>query len=206
MIITQKANFILKCITNKSSCMKRIIIILGFFICISGYSQQQESYSLFFSIGYKYTPLEYLGGPSFGLSLYNLDRRISINLRNDIIFSIGKNYNFSGMSDLEFYGITDYHTYNYLDIDYGFKNEKVIVSCGLGWIYTGRNENIKLNSDYGYLTSTVSVQYKYKWLIAELRGDIPLIKYEKHLNQINHGLLFPVSIAFIYKFSPKVCY
>ena len=175
---------------------KWILIIFVLYFFDSKISAQEEGQKSFFylNIGTKYTPIEYLGGPSIGLYFQERSDKFSIGLRKDLIMSVGK----SDQSN-NFYQLTKYYTYNYLDIFYKFK-EKMKFGAGFGWIYDGKRENIKLNKVYGYASASIVIQYKIAWLFTEIRGDLPL---EKSRPEIDQGHLFPVSIALIYSFIPS---
>ncbi len=173
---------------------KRIIMIIVV-LFLSNILTAQNKYKIFLDFGIKYTPLEYLGGPAIGFSVDNPDKMFSFNYRKDAIFSIGKH---SFENDLNF-KLTDYYTYDYLDVSYKTKI-KLKIFAGVGWIYNGKNENIKLNNEHGYYSATIGVNYPIDWLILEVRGDIPLNNYDR---TVNSGFLFPVSFAMCYHFRPK---
>src|SRR3972149_1143754 len=176
---------------------KYVLIILSIiFSTLTGITQKSTvNYDIYLDFGLKYTPIEYLGGPILGISLDNPQNKIAFNLRNDIIFAVGVLKN----DPVSPYQITDYHTYNYLDIDYKF-SPKIRLSAGMGWIYEGKKENYKLNEESGYPSITLAFKYKVSWLTMEIRGDIPFEKYNKVIDQ---GHLFPISFGFTYKFLPK---
>ena len=178
------------------NCMKnQILIILILFFSIEIYGQ--DKIKIYSNLGVKYTPLEYLGGPLVGLSVGKPNGKLMWNFRKDIIFSIEKlNY---GVNNNLIFNLTNYHTYNYLDVDYKFSS-KASVFIGGAWIYEGKTHNTVLNSQSGYYAATLGLKYKIDWLTFELRGDIPL---EKYVSYIDQGHLFPVSFALYYKFRPK---
>ena len=164
------------------------------FLSLKSFAQVSETQCGFFiDAGIKYTPVEYLGGPSLGLYYQGRSQKFSAGVRKDFILSVGK----TNSTDNS-YKLTKYYTYNYLDFFYAVKGD-FRLGAGLGWIYDGKTENIKFNSDYGYASGTVAARYKFSWLSAELRADIPL---EKRRPEIDQGHLFPVSLAFLYSFSP----
>jgi hypothetical protein len=175
--------------------MKKITGILVLLLLVLNNIQAQSNYKIFADFGVKYTPLEYLGGPVAGISLENPDKKLSFNYRKDIIFSIGK-YSYENYSG---YKLTDYNTYDYLDFAYKLKT-KLKIFAGVGWIYNGKNENIKLNRQHGYSSASLGLNYPTDWLTLEVRGDIPLINYNK---AVDSDFLFPVSFALYYHFSPK---
>jgi len=172
-----------------------LIGILTWILCSSNIKAQVNEHksNFYIDIGAKYTPIEYLGGPSIGLHYQDCSQKFSFGLRKDFILSIGK-------FDMENspYQLTRFNTYNYIDIFYSVKSD-IKMGTGLGWIYEGGGENLKLNKEYGYPSASVIFQYKVSWFYAEIRGDIPL---EKRRSEIDQGHLFPVSVALIYSFIP----
>ncbi len=174
--------------------MKSVVFFLAVLstanTCIN--AQNNEKFTLSLQAGVKYTPFEYLGGPLIGLYFHDKTDRFSLGLRKDFILAVGKT-DITSRS----YAVMRYHTYDYFDFGINFK-KKLRAGAGLGWIYDGNGENIKL-FDNGYLCSSVFIQYKITKIYAEIRGDIPLEKYRPEIDQ---GHLFPVSLALVYSFTP----
>lgn len=185
--------------------MKKIIIVFLFFYSTVVFSQT-NNYNLYLDVGYKTIILDKGCGPVFGLSFYSPDKKISLSLRNDIIFDIGKaTYaDTNGINKSEKLEILDYRTQSYFEGEYKFriKNTLLFTCLGVGWRYLGDSENFRLNRETGYFTLTPSVKYNIDWFTLELRGDIPLKdKYFKKYNGTER--LFPVSFTLIYRFKPK---
>jgi hypothetical protein len=155
---------------------------------------QKEAYKLYIDLGIKYTPVEYLGGPVFGISLDNQNKKIGFNLRSDYIFSVGQKE-----QPVSEYIINSFNTYTYFDISYKF-SDIFFVSLGAGWIYGGIGDNIMFNKDSGYPSGTISFKYTFDWITVELRGDIPLEDWDPIFDR---GHLFPLSVACYYHFKPK---
>lgn len=178
--------------------MKKGILFLAI-IFINFVIYGQEKSNLYVNFGMKYTPLEYMGGPLIGISAGKPNGKFMWNFRKDIILKISK-LNLNNTSNLN-YNLTDYNTYNYLDVDYKI-TEKFYATAGFSWISRQITYNSLSNSPQPvYFAATVAVKYKIDWLTLELRGDIPL---EKNIsNLIDQGHIFPVSLALYYRFRPK---
>lgn len=190
--------------------MKKTILYILFTIWpFLSYSQSENKYKVFVDFGYKTTLIDFqINGPVFGLSIYSPNRKLSLNLRNDILFEIGKRSYVPDTTGLviksEKYEIIDYRTQNYIECDYKFDlgKHKLFTGLGIGWRYLGDDKNYRFNRDYGYLTFSTSVKYNIDWFILELRWDIPLRDdyYRKYNGTYR---LFPVTFALYYRFRPK---
>jgi len=174
------------------------------FIILSSYSQSKNNYQLFFDLGYKTTFFDFnINGPVLGLSMYSSSKKISLNLRNDLLFKIGKPLLIDN-SRSENLQIIDFRTQNYIDFDYRFdiKKYKIFIGAGIGWRYLGDKENYRFNRETGYLTFSPSVKYSFDWFVTELRGDVPLKdKYYKKYNGTER--FFPITFSLFYRIKPK---
>ena len=181
-----------------------MLLIFCSSIIFYSYSQSKVNYKLFFDLGYKTTFFDFnINGPVFGLSLYSPSKKISFNLRNDLLFKIGKPLLINN-SRSEKLQIMDFRTQNYIDLDYRFdiKKHKMFIGAGIGWRYLGDKENIRFNRETGYLTFSPSLKYNIDWFILELRGDIPIKdNYYKKYNGTER--LFPIVFALYYRMKPK---
>lgn len=188
--------------------MNRIILLL--FLLFAGYAlyaQENENkpkYDLSVGIGAKYVVFDYLGGGLLELSLRNPNKRLSFNLRQDIVLSLGLFPDYFPQDTLVLdytrkYGITNLNTQNYLELEYLLNRKKsyqLSAHAGYGWLYLGEGENIRLNRDYGYPLITTAISYARSWYNIELRGDIPIV------SGIG-GRTSPISLALKYRFRPK---
>lgn len=113
------------------------------------------------------------------LSLRNPDKRLSFNLRQDIVLSLGLFPDYFPQDTFVLaytykYGITHLNTQNYLEIECLLNRKKgyqLSAHAGYGWLYLGEGENIRLNRGYGYSVITTAISYARSWYNLELRGD-----------------------------------
>lgn len=135
--------------------------------------------------GFKYTPLEYLGGPLVGFSC-EINEQYRLNLRKDFILGFGEN------TANNSYKISEYHTYNYLEVARSFSDNKYSISLGGAWIYNGSGERSFLSTSTGYYAGSVGFTLNFENLRTEIRADIPIGENQKIEDQ---GYLFPISFA-----------
>lgn len=168
--------------------MKRILILSIIYACSLHLFSQENRVSSNFSIitGLKYTPIDYVGGGILGVSYKH--NKFTFSLRNDISMVVEK------VDTLYYFGISKYRVYNYLDIHYNL-NDKFCVSIGYGWI-SNSNQIHRFSSEYGYHVISTGINY---WIsnktILELKGDLPLSKWNSLIDQ---NLAFPVSFGIKY--------
>lgn len=188
--------------------MKRIAFLFLLLIISYFNSKAQEiidknKYNLYIEVGFDYKFSDYLPGLEVGALIYSPEKKISIASRNIFMFKIGQ-IAIDSVNYSQDYHVTDYYTLNYLDLNYIFRqNTKhpLFAGIGFGWIYTGGEQNVKLNKDYGYAVLSLSCSYKVTWFYIDIRGDIPLkSKDSKNVGPVN---LFPITIGLSYKFLPK---
>jgi hypothetical protein len=170
--------------------MKNGILILIISAQIGTLFSQEKSESCAFKIftGAKYTPIDYIGGGIFGVSLTK--NKYSFTIRNDISLSIVKKNPFG------YFGIDKYRVYSYFDVHYLF-HKKLSASLGYGWI-SNKDEIHRFNHGYGY--SSISIGFNYfilENIVLELKGDISFVDWNSPVNQ---NIAFPVAFGLIYCF------
>jgi hypothetical protein len=195
------------------------IIFLNFiFLClIFQNSLAQDSNpkprDLYVNLGFNYVPIDYIGGPSVGLSLYSPDKKLSFNFRYDMGFSFGRGSvvqtidTVSYITDDNKISLQKYNIRTYIEAEYllkKFKQHSVYASAGLGWIFPGETLNYLLNEETGYYNLTLATRYKFSWFSIEPRVFIPVFNdNELYKGGSHHPTLFPLSVSLIYKFKPS---
>lgn len=168
--------------------MKKILLLSFIFVCNQHLFSQDNKTASNFSIitGLKYTPIDYIGGGILGISYVH--NKFTFSLRNDISLAIEK------VDTLSYFGISKYRVYNYFDIHYKLSN-KFSSSIGYGWI-SNKNQIHRLNGEYGYNVISAGINYLLSdKTLLELKGDIPLVKWNSPFDQ---NLAFPVSLGVKY--------
>lgn len=177
---------------NRNLFLAALIMI----ITVQATAQEAKSDTdLFFNIGLKYVPIDWISGPLLGLSIDKASSKFAYNLRHDILLKIGR----SSQSSTSGFVLTSFGTLSYFDIDFKLTEADRLVT-GVGWIYGRNGENTKFNQENGYAVITLGYKRRVSWINIEIRGDIPI------QNQTQEILLqhtYPISFALIYKFSPK---
>ncbi|MFZ5941040.1 MAG: hypothetical protein ACOYXB_10760 [Bacteroidota bacterium] len=174
--------------------MKRKVLFLTFFFCSINLSAQPNH--LGFVLGYRYTPLEYLGGPSLGLHYQIGESAFGIGYRYEAIGKISR-LPYSITQRLN-YEILHFYSFNYLTLDYRV-SERFSLETGPGWTYDGWTDNILLNGEFGYSVLTLCLNYKFEWLNIQVRGDIPLEQYFER--RLLTGFVFPLSLCLTHTFA-----
>lgn len=168
--------------------MKKTIMLFVFSMLLMGLYSQDNNKECSFRIfaGFKYTPIDYVGGGIVGFAIKKQNMLFS--LRNDVSLAIEKN------DSMSYFGINKYRVSNYLDVHYCF-TEKFCASVGYGWV-SNKNQIHRFNSDFGYSVLSVGVNYYATHHIAfELKGDVPFADWNSPVDQ---NIAFPVSIGLIY--------
>lgn len=182
-----------------------IFFVFQFALTVNAQDKKPLDRDLYIDLGFKYVPFDYIGGPAFGLSYYSPDKKLSINFRYDIGFSIGKGVDADVIDTMIFqspqdhFSIQQFQVRTFLEAEFlvwKSDKQKLFASAGLGWNYLGLDEKYLLNETSGYYCITVAAKYKLSWFYIEPRIDIPL-SYDEHEQK-----LFPGSIALIYRFKP----
>lgn len=186
------------------------IVLLSIILLMSVLAKAQDNKplarDLYIDFGFKYVPIDYIGGPALGLSYYSPDKKLSINLRYDIGFSIGKGTDSFEIDSIMFsspqdhFSLQQFQVRTFLEAElliWESNKNKLFASAGLGWNYVGLDQKYLLNESSGYYCLTVAAKYKISWFYIEPRVDIPVFN-----NSYTNVRLFPGSIALIYRFKP----
>jgi len=186
------------------------IILLSIFILITMLASAQDkkplARDLYIDFGFKYVPIDYIGGPALGLSYYSPDKKLSINLRYDIGFSIGKGIDSFEIDSImisnpqDHFSLQQFQVRTFLEAEllvWESNKQKLFASAGFGWNYVGLDPKYILNESSGYYCLTVAAKYKISWFCIQPRIDIPVFN-----NSYINERLFPGSIALIYRFKP----
>lgn len=193
--------------TNKRS-IQIIWLSVFFFITMLAYAQDTKPLSrdLYIDLGFNYVPIDYIGGPALGLSYYSPDKKLSINLRYDIGFSIGKGIDSFKIDSIlintpqDHFSLQQFQVRTFLEAEllvWKSNKQKLFASAGFGWNYVGLDPKYILNESSGYYCLTVAAKYKISWFYIQPRIDIPVFN-NSNINE----RLFPGSIALIYRFKP----
>ncbi len=127
-------------------------------ISLLSYSQQNDDkLNLYLSLGVKYVARDDFAGPLIGLSLDKKSSKFAYNYRSDMVFGVSGT--FLPRTYQRTYQITDFTTFNYLDVDYKIY-KKFRVTAGLGWVYGGWGSNNKFDETSGFVVSTLAIKYK----------------------------------------------
>jgi hypothetical protein len=181
-----------------------IICILSTYHSLAQENKTGSKYDLNMEVGVNYKFADYLPGFCLNGVVYSPYKKFSFASRNVFLLKVEKvlidsiNYSRS-------FQLSKFHTLNYLDLIYNFnqgKNHPFFVGLGVGWIYNGRKENIKLNKGYGYGVMSLTFSYKVTWFFFDFRGDIPFDFY-KDDSSVGPEKLFPITIGITYRFLPN---
>jgi hypothetical protein len=186
--------------------LKLLLSICMLFLMLNNTQSQNSNsnhkYDLYFEIGPNYKIGDWLWGLCLNGSIYSPSKRLSFASRNIFLFKIERMIIDSVLYTKDF-KLSQYHTLNYIDINYCFKQNKrhpIIAGIGIGWIYNGEKENYKLEQDYGYGVISCSFSYKVTWFYIDVRGDIPLKLFT---NDLHFEQLFPISLGLSYRMKPQ---
>jgi hypothetical protein len=183
------------------------IIFFAIFTSYDSIAQGDRSvskYDLNLEVGFNYKFSDYLPGFSLNGVIYSPNNKFSFASRNVFLLKVEKilidtiNYSRS-------FQLSAFHTLNYLDVNYNFNQSKkhpFYVGLGVGWIYDGSKENVKLNRDYGYGVMSLTFSYKITWFFLDFRGDIPF-DFNQDNSSVGPEKLFPITIGLSYRFLPK---
>ncbi len=180
-------------------------LILFVFEAKSQEPDNKDAYNLYLETGINYKFFDYLPGFSLNGVVYSPNKRLSFASRNIFMFKVEKVLIDSVNYSMDFQ-LSTFHTLNYLDVCYKFgfqRKHPIYAGLGLGWIYNGTKENVKLNKEYGYGVLSLTFCYKVTWFYIDLRGDVPFDFYKKDANKVGPDKLCPITIGISYRFLPK---
>ena len=198
--------------------LKRVFTIFILFALNNIYSQEKDTSliksNFFLNIGFSYIPLDYIGGPSIGLTLTNKEKPLGITLRSDYLIKIGRGSFYNAFDTItntpisitqsDKIEVLRFNQLIYIDIEYKLNKKPkcpLIAGLGFGWINTGEIENILLNRYHGYATLSPKLSYRHSWISFELRGNIP-IKNNYFKSYYPFQRLVPLEFSMYYRFNP----
>lgn len=194
-----------------SNRIKRFVLLfflIQTIVIVNAQDKKPLDRDLYIDFGFKYVPIDYVGGPVFGLSYHSPDKKLSINMRYDIGISIGRGSHFDVIDTIIFKGpenhfsIQQFQVRTFLEAEllvWESNKRKLSASAGLGWNYLGWDQMYLLNEASGYYCITIAAKYKLSWFYIEPRIDISISNNTYYSDE----KLFPGSIALIYRFKPK---
>ena len=196
--------------------MKKIVIFTSMFLYLFFTLTAQEKEpknKLYLDIGTAYLPIDYVGGPSLGLTVINKKYDFGFTIRNDYMIRLERGYTYDTIST-NFFGVNyggqkieihDYYKLFYFDAFINLENyihTPFSFGVGYGWINTNYQSNTMFNPECGYAVLSVKADYKISWLTLEIRGNIP-IKKNYFDSYYPYNNLFPIEISAFYRFRPK---
>lgn len=203
-------HILLESMKNSQKAIRTLLLLSCLQFVLSAKAQEHKPLKrdLYLDVGFKYIPIDFIGGPVFGLSYHSPDKKLSFNLRYDVAFSIGKKTqaivfpdSISYIAIDDHFSLENFQVRTYLESEYLVwqkTHKKLSAGVGLGWIYLGDYSKLILNEESGYYCLSLSLKYKWSWFYIEPRIDVP-IKTNSRIHDYN----FPGSIALIYRFKPK---
>lgn len=177
--------------------MKKSVIILSI-VLISNYLNAQE---LKLNIGYQNIFIDNISGPMLGLSLIDINNKISLDYQMSVVFNFGEKKDVN--PPYSTYEIINLKKINTIDLSYkmkGIKSKEFGIGLGYGWLYSGDGNNNLFNRENGFSAITCKMFHEFFWLDVILRGYIPVDKdFDLGLKES----ISPISLSIVYTIPSK---
>ena len=193
--------------------LKKFFLIAGGLI-LSYITQAQlaetkvQKRDVFLLTGFKVVPIDWLAGPSIGVSWFSPDKALSVEIRRDYLISIGQqtaDNNGVIVPIQEKMEITQFFRQSSLYLNYRIQVPRMKwISLGIGLSSTnmGDRENLIFSSDYSYHAISATIQFPISWFVLELKGDYEF-KNDYYYSNLLRITPIPFSVGILYRFHPK---